>query len=436
LLHRTKYFASSLLFGFSAVSVGLVLAVRRFLPTHWESYKYLILGGILLLLLETLLISALLWQRARILRDIRDREHSENVLRESEQRFRLVANSAPVLIWMSGPDKLCNFFNQAWLKFTGRTAELEAGDGWLRGVHPADVERCLETYTRCFDARIDFEMEYRLRRFDGEYRWIVDFGSPRFETDGKFCGYIGSCIDITERKTAAASLQSLSGRLIRAQDEERARISRELHDDLSQRLALQCIDLEQLRDILPESLVNERTKVTKVLKGTKEISADIRSLSHQLHSSKLNLIGLAPAIDGLCREFSGKYQLAVHFSQHGTRIKIPADVALCLFRVAQEALGNVARHSHAKGAEVELITKPDSVRLRVRDEGSGFDFASAELGSGLGLISMSERLRLVGGTLSVKSQRMSGTEIFAEVPSLAPTNDTREILLAAKGMPS
>ena len=125
---------------------------------------------------------------------------------ESEDRFRIVANTAPVLIWMSGTDKSCTFFNQSWLAFTGRTADEEYGDGWTTGVHPEDLKRCLETYSTKFDARLEFTMEYRLRRHDGDYRWIVDIGSPRFDLAGRFLGYIGSCIDITEQKLSKQAL--------------------------------------------------------------------------------------------------------------------------------------------------------------------------------------------------------------------------------------
>ncbi|TRW91421.1 CHASE domain-containing sensor histidine kinase [Candidatus Methylobacter oryzae] len=121
-------------------------------------------------------------------------------LRESEQRFRLMADSAPVLIWLSGTDRLCYYFNKVWLEFTGRTLEQEQGNGWADGVHPDDYQRCLDTYVRAFDRRIGFSMEYRLLRHDGEYRWLIDTGVPRYADDDTFLGYIGSCFDITERK--------------------------------------------------------------------------------------------------------------------------------------------------------------------------------------------------------------------------------------------
>src|SRR6266446_4372642 len=135
-------------------------------------------------------------------RDITKRKIAEEELRESEARFRTVADAAPVLIWMSGPDKRCTFFNKGWLDFTGRTMEQELGKGWIEGVHADDLDRCLEVYGNSFNARQPFTMEYRLRRNDGEYRWVLDNGTPRFASDGAFLGYIDSCIGITERKLA------------------------------------------------------------------------------------------------------------------------------------------------------------------------------------------------------------------------------------------
>jgi PAS domain S-box-containing protein len=368
---------------------------------------------------------------SKIARDITDRKRAEQLLRESEERFRLVANTAPVLIWMSGPDKLCNFFNQGWLNFTGRSLAEELGEGWASSVHPDDLKHRREIYSASFDARVDFEMEYRLRRFDREYRWIVDYGVPRFELDGTFCGYIGSCVDITERKSSAESLQALSGRLIHAQEEERVRIARDLHDDFSQSLALQCIDLEQLLKKLPEVEVEEQARLLKMLKRTKQMTADIRSLSHQLHSNKLEFVGLVPTVSSLCKEISEKYKIQVQFTECAFPHNIPKDVALCLFRVSQEALGNVVKHSQARCAHVELGANAKGVSLRITDEGMGFRPDSTNQAAGIGLVGMTERLRLVGGRLSISSELKRGTEILAEIPLSAFAEEGRSRIMAA-----
>ena len=148
--------------------------------------------------------------------DVTERMRTEAALRESEERFRNMADTAPVMIWVSGPDKLCTFFNKPWLDFTGRILEHELGDGWAAGVHPEDLERCLATYSSSFDAQRSFRVEYRLRRADGQYRWIIDHGIPRYR-EGEFTGYIGSCIDVTERKLMEDRLRANEAQLKDAQ---------------------------------------------------------------------------------------------------------------------------------------------------------------------------------------------------------------------------
>jgi len=358
-------------------------------------------------------------------RDSTARHHTEGLkilaavlheTRESEERFSLLADAAPALIWMSGPDKLCTYVNKAWLDLTGRSVDSEVGNGWTEAVHPDDLRNREHTYERAFDRREEFRQEYRLRRRDGEYRWILDVGVPRFDQDNCFVGYLGIGVDVTDRKRAEAALVGVSGRLIEAQERERTRIARELHDDFGQRLAILGIGLEELKRKLPESDQVCCTKVQELVDRTRELSSDMHSLSHQLHSSRLEHAGLVSALRGLCKEIGEKYKIEVQFAVRDIQFQIPKDMALCLFRVAQEALSNVVKHSRAKTARVELGANARSVSLRVRDNGRGFDTEGSGLGHGIGLISMHERIRLVGGMLSIRSEPMQGTEIVGAVP--------------------
>jgi len=384
---------------------GTVVRFRD--PSAWESYKGYMIGGVVLILAETLLIFGLVWQKARAKR-------AETQLRESEGRFRLVANTAPVMIWTAGTDRNCSYVNKTWLDFTGRPLEAELGDGWVEGVHPDDSNRCLQTYTEAFNRRESFEMHYRVRRRDGEYRWVLGYGVPRFNSDGTFAGYIGSCVDITERKHAEESLATIGRRLIEAHEAERTWIGRELHDDINQRLALLAIELDRWSQ---HALTNELTELVRHARARiTEIAEDVQGLSHRLHSSKLDYLGLATAAKSLCRELSEKTKVEIVFEHAGIPHTLSKEVSLCLFRVLQEGLQNAVKHSGVRSFTVDLQGTEESIELTVADFGNGFAEQEACTGHGLGLISMRERLQLVHGELSVKSQPGAGTTIRARVP--------------------
>jgi PAS domain S-box-containing protein len=344
-----------------------------------------------------------------------DLERQDLSRRESEDRFLLVAKAAPVMIWMSGMDKLCTFFSEPWLEFTGRPLEAELGNGWAEGVHPDDLKQCMATYVNSFDRHVPFQMEYRLRRRDGEYRWIFDTGVPRFDEEGSFVGYIGSCIDVTDRRFAEEALSSLSGLLINAQEEERIRIAREIHDDFQQRLAMLSIELENLFQHLgKDSEVSGR--LNEIWNRVGELGADLHSLSHRLHSSTLDNLGLAAALKSLCSEFADYHSIGINFEEANVPRYISKEIALCLFRITQEALQNVKKHSGADCADVRLEGVEHEIHLSVSDNGSGFDPRGPSRQDGIGIRCMEERVRQVQGQFLIRARPMEGTEIDVRVP--------------------
>ena len=591
---------------------------------------------------------------------------------EGEGLFRLMADSLPLLVWICGPDKRCTYFNKPWLDFTGRPLESEIGNGWADGIHAADLPHCMDTFSRAFDVREPFMMEYRLRRHDGEYRWVLDNAAPLFDPHGSFAGYIGACFDvtefrraeaernvandrlqlamesgkfvgwewdlktnrdtwfgdlatifgipsnihvghvedfrrlvhpddrslvwkavkdameshapyaaefrvmwpdgtvrwlaakgqfyysdagdaermlgmavditerkdveeslrrkemelkeaqrlarvggwqwdpgtdtvvwseelyriagrdpslpavsyqehvqlytgeswdrlrgavdtalligapyelvlemvradgthrwimgrgeaqrdstgcaaglrgtvqdITERKRAEEALSSVNGRLIEAQETERARIARDLHDDIGQRLAVLAVTLEHVKGLLPEASGEALGCLDALQEQAAEIISGVQGLSHELHPPRLLHLGVVAAMRGFCGELSGQRNVEIDFRCENVPGSVPPDVSLCLFRVLQEALHNAARHSGVQHFTVHLRGTCDAVHLTIRDEGVGFDVDVASRGLGLGLTSMRERLKLVGGELCIESQSTCGTTVQARAP--------------------
>ena len=488
-------------------------------------------------------------------RSDRRRHQAEHALRESEERFRAMADTAPVMVWMAGLDKGCTYFSRTWLEFTGRSMTEELGDGWTEGVHPDDYRQCLAQYGAAFEARQPFKMEYRLRRRDGEYRWILDTGVPRYCPEGMFIGYIGSCIDITERRNAEDALQRseeryrgvvqsqtelicrflpdttltfvndayaryfgrpadqligtlflslipqeahanvmrqlasfapeqalrtyehevlrpdgsrgwqewtdqaifdehgaligfqsvgrditdrkhteevlrrseaalrgsqdelrlLAGRLLSAHEEERSALARELHDDLSQRLAALAIETAMLEvdcRSIPETALKRLRDIKDRLVN---VSTDVHNISRQLHPAILQDLGLIDAVQSECVRFAEREGIQVEFVGKGVP-DLPAEVAICLYRIAQEGLRNIAKHAKADEAQVTIFSEEEAVVLSIRDSGVGFDPASVRTSGGLGLASMRERAWLVRGDIAIRSRLGQGTTIEVRVP--------------------
>jgi PAS domain S-box-containing protein len=282
-------------------------------------------------------------------------------------------------------------------------------------IHPDDRSQFIGSVDQLTPQNSTSQVSYRLVRPDGHVVWLEKRARGFFDEQGKLLRMIGMVANITERKLTEAALATVSRKLIEAQEQERTRIARELHDDIGQRLAILAIKLAQLQQSPPHSS-ELASHIGELQKQTSGIAADIQSLSHELHSSRLQYLGIVAAMRGFCREFGEQQKVEIDCKIHDLPVTLSPDISLCFFRVLQEALHNSAKHSGGRHFEVELWGTPDDIYLTVSDSGVGFDINAARANRGLGLISMAERLKLLNGTLSIESQLQRGTTIHARVP--------------------
>jgi PAS domain S-box-containing protein len=394
------------------------------LPPAWSRDVNYVVAGLILILVQSLLIIGLLLRRAR------DRK-SELRLFESEQSFRLMAETTPALVWMC--DKLGNvtYLNKRRIEFTGRDLAGGLGDVWSTFIHPDDLQNVFRVNSLALERHAEFSREYRLRRRDGMYRWILDVAAPRINGNGLFAGFIGSAVDITDQKLAREALENIGGKLIEAQEEERRRIARELHDDICQRLVLLSMELEQANRGPNSSSGSPNPKLEEIRRHCAEIAGDVQALSHKLHSSKLEYLGTVAAVRSFCNEFSQQHEVSVQFTEENIPGSLPRDISLSLFRVTQEALQNALKHSGTSRFSVSLRGTADEIQLEVCDEGAGFEMEEAKQHMGLGLVSMRERVHLVHGTFTIDSRVNCGTRILVRVPVVAEMKTSATVAKSA-----
>src|SRR5215475_446472 len=359
----------------------------------------------------------------RILITFEDVVPSREALRKTEERFRALLERTQILPWEADfPTGRFTSVGAQAVSLLGYPIEDWYQPGfWMTRLHPDDRERAISDSNRLSEILDNYELEYRMIARDGRQVWFHSLVTV-IRKNGQPKTIRGFSIDVTARRQTEAELRDLSGRLIAAQEEERSRVARELHDGLNQRMALLSIELEQLGPEI-EKPAALRRRVQKLQEQVHEISADIHRISYRLHPSKLDHLGLAASIASLCKEITDTVKLQVDLQQKGLRSDIPKDVTLCVFRIAQEALRNCSRHSGAHSAQVLLHQTSGAILLSVSDNGCGFDPESELVKKGLGFISMKERLRLVNGKLQIFSQPMRGTRIEA----LVPLKQTQEV---------
>ena len=405
----------------SRLPAGSVVLFRP--STVWQDHKGLVLGALAVIVLQLLLISGLLYEHARKRRTLA-------ALTESEERFHVMADSAPTLIWLADSEGEVTYFNQPALEFTGAKLEDLRNDGWQRYVHPDDLAGVLKANSAALRRREVFSKEYRLRHRHWGYRWVFDIGAPRLGKDRSFLGFIGSVIDVSDQKSAIEALEKLGGRLIDAQEKERSLIARELHDDICQRLAMLAFKIQHTMDNQDLTFSLQREAMKEVWEQCATLAGDVQALSHDLHSSILDHLGLKAAAENFCQEFSKNHKVAVAFSERDVPNSLPRDISLSLFRILQESLRNAVKHSGVDQFSVYLEGALDEITLEIRDQGIGFDVQEAKSRGGIGLLSMTERVNLLRGDLRIASSSGKGTKIRVVLPLATDSTTAQQEAIA------
>ncbi|UCE48399.1 MAG: PAS domain-containing protein, partial [Phycisphaerales bacterium] len=360
-------------------------------------------------------------------RDITDRKQveealfeSEAVLRRKEQSLAKAQRIAHLGNWdwdivtndLLWSDEIYRIFGLQPQEF-GATYE-----AFLKSVHIDDRESVQQAVNESLaDPNAGYNIEHRVVRPNGSERIVHEIGEVTFDKNGKAVRMIGIVHDITERKRAEAeltksreALRMLAGKLLSVQEEERRRLARELHDDLTQRLAVLAIDMGKLEgqlDSSPESLASK--KIKEIRERTIALSTDIHDISRQLHPAILDDLGLRQAIQSECMNFTRREGITINYEPKDVPLMIPRDVSVCLFRIVQEGLRNIAKYAKVKEASVSLVGDDGNITLVVRDSGAGFDMARSVGERGVGLASMQERVRLIRGDFSIESEPGQGT---------------------------
>jgi PAS domain S-box-containing protein len=340
---------------------------------------------------------------------------------DADTLFRTVADDAPVMLWISGADGLCTFFNREWLAFTGRSLADELGRGWWQGVHQDDRDRLARHSQRAAENRSPFTFEYRLRRADGQYRWVIGHGSPRLGPSGELIGYVGSCADITDEKQrqreSEEQLRQLAARVQTTREEERANLARELHDELGQTLTAIKLELARTTSALRSDRVDRQT-VDRVqsLTGLVDIGlSTVKRIATNLRPATLDHLGLAAAMRWEASAFRASTGIRCYLRAARESTGLTGEQQTVVFRIFQEALTNVMRHARASAVYVTLAERKGTFELRIRDNGRGIKDSDLTHPGAIGLLGMHERAAIIGGAFTISGRPGKGTVITVRV---------------------
>ena len=368
-----------------------------------------------------------------VTRDVTARREAEEKLFRSEEDLRALANSIPQLAWMANPDGEVFWYNRGWYEYTGTTPEQMEGSGWKALHDPNMLPSVLERWADSIQNETPFEMEFPLRGADGVYRWFLTRVSPFRNPEGKVTRWFGTNTNIDEQrrllyslseardnlekrveertgelKAANQSLRDLSARLLQVQDDERRRLARELHDSVGQILAALSMNISAVQAQAHKLDPFAARAIAENAQLVQQASAEIRTLSHLLHPPLLEIAGLASALRWYVDGFSERSQIKVDLEIPSDFQRLPDDTELAIFRIVQECLTNIHRHSGSSTAVIRIEQAGSQLTVQVRDNGKGIPSEKRQTlidsgRGGVGFGGIRERLRQLGGTLSIQS---------------------------------
>ncbi len=352
---------------------------------------------------------------------------AEAALKESETHFRTLANSGQALIWIAGVDRKVVYFNQPWFNFTGRPLDQELGDGWTNGVHPDDLKQCIATYKEKFDVREKFSMEYRIRHADGNFRWVQDDGTPRYNSNGEFIGYIGHCLDITQHKLAAEKikkyneqLHGLTAHLERVREEERLTLSRDLHDVFGSSLSGLKMELAILQKSMSDHYLEVHPDIPariQIMSGQIDDTIGMmRSFIKELRPEILEELGLAETIRWYSGEIAQRSGIEFLITIFPGEIRMNLEQSIILFRIFQEILTNIVQHAKAGKVTVFIKKHLRTLRIKVTDNGTGITEEEIMRNDSFGLLGMKERVFLLHGQIDIIGIPGKGTSVSLTIP--------------------
>ena len=377
-------------------------------PTLWEQYRWYILAAAAFSALQAILIVGLLLNRLRL-----RRAHDE--LKTSEEGMSLAAIAAKLRFWVWDiPRDEVRASESDWSSGNWRSAQPVQFDHFIDAVHPDDRASLRQAVRRALEGDGQYETEYRVTSPDSTVRWIAARGRIEFDHYGKPRQLRAISIDITERRRAEDEARDLNGRLITAHEDERARLAHALHDDVTQRLALLAIDAGSKEKGLSDTIAGQAMRSMR--RDLVQLSEDVHALSYALHPAILEDLGLIEALKAECARFGAVEGIPTNLRASDDVDQPTSALSLCLYRVAQEALRNVARHSGGSSVEIALRAVGGGLELTVRDNGVGFDPTRKQSRPSLGLAGMRQRLALVDGELLINSAPGGGTSVVARAP--------------------